>query len=112
VTKKTKIILITLTIIISLYIIFFKILNVQNIVLKQIFPQEYSEYVYKYAKEFNVDPTMIFSIIKAESNFNSSVISSSEAIGLMQLLESTAKETAEKIRIWIWVKRNPIQPWN
>lgn len=98
-TKKIKILLIILIIIAIIYIIFFKILNIQNVVLKEIFPKEYSEYVYKYSEEFNVDPLMIFSIIKAESNFNSSVISNSDAIGLMQLLESTAKETATKIRI-------------
>ena len=98
-TKKTKIILIIITILIAIYIILFKVINIDDKILKQLFPQEYSEHVYKYSKEFNVDPLIIFSIIKAESNFNNSVISNSDAIGLMQLLESTAKETADKIRI-------------
>lgn len=93
--KKVKTLLIIL-IIIVLSILIFRVFKLQNIILKKIYPIEYSEYVYKYSKQYNVDPILVFSIIKAESNFNPNVISSSNAIGLMQLMDSTAEELAKK----------------
>ena len=87
-------------IIIALTIIFvlFKIVRVQNIALKKIYPTKYNEYVEKYSKENNVDKYMIYAIIKAESNFKSDVKSNSNAIGLMQLLEDTAVEMSNSIK--------------
>ena len=87
-------------IIIALAIIFvlFKIVRVQNIALKKIYPTKYNEYVEKYSKENNVDKYMIYAIIKAESNFKSDVKSNSNAIGLMQLLENTAVEMSNSIK--------------
>lgn len=93
-----KIILILLAVLI-VSIVLFKIINVQNIVLKKIYPRKYSEYVEKYAEEYNIDPLLIYSLIKAESNFNPKVKSGSNAIGLMQVMEETAKETAKKSNI-------------
>ena len=63
------------------------------------YPIKYSEYVYKYSEEYNVDPIMVFAIIKAESNFNPNVVSSSKAIGLMQLMDTTAEEIAGKLGV-------------
>lgn len=71
--------------------------NVKDKILKQIYPTTYAEYVNTYAEEYEVDPLLIFSIIKAESNFKPEVKSKSGAVGLMQLMEATAKETAEKV---------------
>lgn len=61
-------------------------------ILPQIYPKGYSEYVEKYSQENNVDQLLIYSIIKAESNFNVNAKSRSNAIGLMQVMPSTAKE--------------------
>lgn len=61
-------------------------------VIRLIYQKSYSEYVYKYSEENNIDPLLIFSIIKVESNFNKDAVSGSGAIGLMQLMEPTAKE--------------------
>ena len=74
-----------------------KIMNIQNVILKQIYPIKYSEYVEKYAKEYNVDPLLVYSIMKAESNFKEDAKSSSGAKGLMQLMDATAKEIANQI---------------
>ena len=51
--------------------------------MKNMYPKEYSEYVYKYSEENNIDPLLTFAIIKAESNFNPEATSNSNAIGLM-----------------------------
>ncbi len=96
--KITKIAVISIIIIIILTLLF-GVFKVQNIILKKIYPIKYSEYVYKYAEEYNVDPILVFAIIKAESNFNPNVVSSSKAIGLMQLMDSTAEEIARKLEI-------------
>ena len=82
-----------------LAIIFYllKIVRIQDIVLKQIYPTKYTVYVEKYSEENNLDKYMIYAIIKAESNFDPNVKSQSDAIGLMQLLEETAEERANII---------------
>ena len=89
-----------LIIIIILIFAIIKIFNIQKIIMKKIYIRDYSEFIYKYSKEYNVDPYIVFSIIKNESNFKKDVVSKSGAIGLMQLMESTAKETATKIGIY------------
>jgi len=86
--------LIIIVLILLLILVLTKILKVQNIILKMIYPLEYSEHVYKYSEEYDLDPLLSFAIIKAESNFDKNAISTSNAIGLMQLLEKTAEEIA------------------
>lgn len=85
-----KIILILIVIVISLILI---LLNLDNI-LKLVYRQDYSEYVEKYAKENEIDPLLIYAIIKAESNFDDDAVSNKGAMGLMQLMDNTAKEVA------------------
>ena len=105
--KKTKILIIVLLII---FIILFGILKIQNFILKKIYKTDYSEYVYKYSEEDNLDPLLTFAIIKAESNFNRNIKSRSGAIGLMQLMESTALEEAEEVNEEIVVTESLYNP--
>lgn len=105
--KKILIILIVLAIICTLL---FDVIKVQNVILKKIYPTKYSEYVYKYAEEYEVDPILVFAIIKAESNFNPNVVSSSNAIGLMQLMDATAEEIADKLEINFMKKASLYNP--
>ena len=74
-----------------------KVANVKRIILRKMYVKDYSEYVYEYATEYNVDPLLVFAVIKAESNFKKDATSTSNAIGLMQLMENTAIETGEKV---------------
>lgn len=108
--KRIKKILFITVIIAIILILLFGVFKVQNIVLRKIYPTKYSEYVYKYAKEYEVDPLLIFAIIKAESNFNPNVVSSSNAIGLMQLMDTTAEEIARKVDITFTVKSSLYNP--
>lgn len=73
-------------------------LAMKDIILKINYPQKYSEYVEKYSQEYEIDEELVYAMIKAESNFNEKAISSKDALGLMQIIESTAYETAEKLQ--------------
>ena len=88
-----KIILILITIIFVLLVILLNFKNIQ----KLIYRQDYSEYVEKYSEENNLDKYLVYAIIKAESNFDPSVTSASDARGLMQLMEETAVERSNII---------------
>lgn len=50
------------------------------------YPTDYEEYVLKYSEEFEVDPVLVFSVIKVESNFQPRATSNVGARGLMQLM--------------------------
>ena len=83
--------------IIIIIIMVLTILVFQMQVLPKLYPKEYSEYVEKYAKEYEIDPLWIYSIVKAESNYKINAKSKSNAIGLMQIMLSTAKEIGSEI---------------
>ena len=91
--------IITLLILASIIFILFKVIKIDDIIMKKLYPLKYSEYVEKYAKEYNIDKYMVYAIIKAEINFNENAKSSSDAIGLMQIMETTAIETARKMNL-------------
>ena len=77
----------------------FKVLNIYTIIKKQIYKQEYSEYVNKYAEINEIDPMWIYAIIKVESNFDENATSGSGAKGLMQLMDNTAYDIAKELNI-------------
>jgi len=98
-SKRTRKMIIAFLLILIIIFLIIKVFKIQDIILKKIYPKDYSEYVYKYSNENNLDPLLMFAIIKAESNFKPDVISKSNAVGLMQLMDSTAEETAKKMNI-------------
>lgn len=102
--------LIIIGIILFLIVLICIIFKPQEWFLKKLYKLEYNEYVYKYAEENNIDPFLVFSIIKAESNFNRNIKSSSGAIGLMQLMEATAIEMANEIGEDVVVKEALYNP--
>ena len=52
--------------------------------------EEVEEAVKRYAFQFQLHPALLLAVIKAESDFNPTVISRSGAVGLMQLIPETA----------------------
>lgn len=61
------------------------------------YPRAYSGIVKAYAQKYNVDEYLVYSIMREESRFQKDVRSSANAIGLMQLLPSTARLTAGEV---------------
>ncbi len=58
-------------------------------VLKSIYPEAYKEDIFKFAKQRKIDPYLILSIMKAETQYKSDAISPVGAIGLMQFMPYT-----------------------
>lgn len=59
-------------------------------VWRLMYPTGYSEMVNRYAGENDTDPLLLYALIREESWFNRSVVSSAGAVGLMQLMPQTA----------------------
>lgn len=69
-----------------------EVLNIPQRVKKTLYKRDYSNYVEKYSKEYEVDQNLVYAVIKAESNFKNDAKSNKEAIGLMQIMTETAKD--------------------
>lgn len=56
----------------------------------------YRDVVISAANENNIDPLILFSVVRTESLFESEVVSSMAAVGLMQIIPSTGAEIAKE----------------
>ena len=92
---------IKIIILIVIFYVLFKIVNIQDIILKNIYPKEYEQQVTTYSEMYNVDENLIYAIIKAESNFDPNAVSNKDARGLMQLMYDTAADVAKIVEIEI-----------
>ena len=61
----------------------------KNYAVKFFYPFEYEKEVFKYSREFDVPPELVFAVIKTESGFRPNVVSHKEAHGLMQITYDT-----------------------
>ena len=59
------------------------------------FKTDYKEFVFAEAEKNNLDPALVFAIIKAESKFDKNAKSKAGAIGLMQIKLQTANYVCE-----------------
>jgi len=64
-----------------------KIAMVSNFSNKQ--AQKYSKLVEKYAARYKISPSLVYAVIRTESNFNPYAVSSVPAYGLMQLVPAS-----------------------
>ncbi|MEO0290095.1 MAG: lytic transglycosylase domain-containing protein [candidate division WOR-3 bacterium] len=60
--------------------------------LKILFPTPYREKVLEASKKYNLEPALIYAVMRRESLFDSLAISPKGAKGLMQIMEETAKK--------------------
>jgi soluble lytic murein transglycosylase len=92
----TKKILVIIAIIIALVV---GVMFEREEVLKTAYPTKYNEYVFKYSNEYNIDPYLVFSIIKAESKFDPNAISHKDAKGLMQISPITQEWARKELKL-------------
>ena len=65
----------------------------------------YADVVRKFARTYQIDESLVYSVIRTESSFNPYAVSSSNAYGLMQIIPSTAGRD-----VFQRVKKIPGQP--
>ena len=81
--------------IIKLFIIIFLV----ELVYLYFMPKKYDDIIDKYSTEYNVDRSLVKAVIFKESRFKETAVSSKGAIGLMQLMPSTALWLMNKLKI-------------
>ena len=81
--------------IIKLFIIIFLV----ELVYLYFIPKKYDDIIDKYSTECNVDRSLVKAVIFKESRFKDTAVSSKGAIGLMQLMPSTALWLMNKLKI-------------
>ena len=62
-------------------------------------PKDFQTVVEAEAKKFNLQPILVWSLIRQESAFNTKAVSTSNAMGLMQLIPPTAREVAQTLKL-------------
>ncbi|HYC54026.1 MAG TPA: lytic transglycosylase domain-containing protein [Candidatus Binatia bacterium] len=61
-----------------------------------LYPRAHAEIVEQEARRAGIDPVMVYALMRQESAFAPQAVSSANALGLMQLLETTATRVANK----------------
>ncbi len=62
-----------------------------------LFPKPYIDKAIQESSQYNLSPYLVLGLMRQESAFNKKVVSSAQAIGLMQLLPSTATRVARSM---------------
>lgn len=75
-----------------------------------LFPQPYWSAIKRYSAQYNLDPYMVASLIRQESEFNPGVVSYANAYGLMQLLPRVGRQLARKEGIRHFSTRDLLNP--
>ena len=94
---KKKIIIAVVCIIVVSVAIGFIYDSVMNRAEAKDYPRKYSEFVEKWAKAYGVPEYVVYSVIKAESDFDPDTVSSADAVGLMQIRAAETSNTFEYI---------------
>ena len=88
-----------LTAFIFIIVSVFVLLFFNRYFMKQIYPLKYENIVKIYSKEYNLRESLIFAVIKVESNFRKDAVSKAGAIGLMQIMKETFNWLKQKENI-------------
>lgn len=67
------------------------------VVLPRVLPLQYQDLVEKYSDMYQLEKSLVNAVIFSESHFESSAVSSANAIGLMQVTNETAWWAAEQM---------------
>ena len=64
-----------------------------------LYPYGFKDCVNKESKAYNIKPELILSVMRIESNFSFSAVSSAGALGLMQIMPPTGKGIARNLKV-------------
>lgn len=78
--------------------------------LKSIYPLTYSQKIKIESEKYKINPILIMSLIRQESSFGLKALSSSQAAGLMQMIQPTAMEVAGKLKMKIQFPEDLYRP--
>ena len=81
--------------------IFFAIALIAILFVVFRYPTKYKSIIDKYSVEYGVDNSLVASVINIESNYDKNSVSSVGAVGLMQLMPSTAYDVAKRLNLKI-----------
>ncbi len=98
--KIKKLIALILVFAVLLSVIYFGTLSL----LKTLYPLKYEDYVEVYAEQNNLSPSFVYAVIKCESGFDDTAVSSVGATGLMQIMPDTFS--------WINMRLNEDTPYS
>lgn len=68
-----------------------------HLIVSLFFKTDYSKEIDDLTKTYSVKKDLVFAIIKVESNFREKIVSHKGAVGLMQIMPSTANWILEKV---------------
>ena len=74
------------------------------------YPLSYQPIVRGHAHNYDLDPALLAAVIYQESKFKADAVSSSGAVGLMQLLPATAQGIADRTGGSGWHERDLVNP--
>ena len=73
-----------------------KVWSSDTVQMRFVYMWDYQQDIVTYSKKNNVDPFLVAAIIKNESNFKHDAVSKVGAVGLMQIMPSTARRVARR----------------
>ena len=74
------------------------------------YPLRYEQIVTGHAENYHLDPQLVAAVIYQESKFDANAVSSSGAVGLMQLLPETAQGIADRTGGHGWHESDLVDP--
>lgn len=88
--SRGKTCLVSAVILLTLTVIGFLMLsNSYEFFMKQQYPRSYQDIIEKEAETYGLDPSLVYAVVKAESNFDPDAKSRAGAMGLMQITPAT-----------------------
>lgn len=67
------------------------------VVLPRVLPLQYQDLVIKYSSMYQLEKSLVNAVIFSESHFETTAVSSADAVGLMQITNETAWWVAEQM---------------
>jgi len=80
-------------------------MNIEDV--KLLYPDAYDHFIGPLTKEYKISPYLFYALVREESLFDAHISSSAGAVGLSQLMPSTAEDVAGRIGVKIGTLTDP-----